>query len=79
MIRRSYGQRARVNLQGKSYTAELRRTRWLLARQIRAQLPVLADRQTVAEQIGVSRQRVEQIELDALYKVAMRMRELCHG
>lgn len=64
---------------GKSRIATLRAGRWALAREIRAQLRPLMRREDVAAQLGVTPNYVEQIELEALYKIHVRLMEVLRG
>lgn len=73
-----FSQRARP-LAGKARIATLRATRWALAREIRAQLRPVMPREDVARFIGVTPSAIEQIELEALAKVIVRLKEACRG
>ena len=53
----------------------LRRERRMIGRRLGAQLEVILDERTVAKRMGISATMVNVIASEALYKVAMRMKE----
>lgn len=53
----------------KNHDAVKRRTTWLKAREIRRQLHPIAHQQAVADQLGITHQAVEQIEMRALTRI----------
>ena len=53
----------------------LRRERRLIGRKIGSQLPTILDSRTVADIMGISNTMVNVIASEALYKIAMRMKE----
>jgi hypothetical protein len=77
-VKTCFSQQARP-LSGKARIATLRATRWALAREIRAQLRPVMPREDVAKYFGVTPNYIEQIELEALSKVIVRLKEACRG
>ena len=61
---------------GTSYGSAARDTTWAEARRIRSLLKPIETQQAVANQLCVSRQAVDQIELRALAKVAHAFRRM---
>lgn len=57
---------------GRATDSDRRRTIWAKAREVRSQLKTYAEQSEVAAVIGVSKQMVEKIELEALSKVIAR-------
>lgn len=53
----------------------LRRERRMIGRRLGALLPVILDERTVADMMGISATMVNVIASEALYKIAMRMKE----
>lgn len=63
-------------IKGRDYHSQQRETDWAEARRIRQHLRPVETQQGVANQLGLSRQAVEQIELRALAKVAHAFRRM---